>query len=500
MKTTLLLTGILISCVLNSQNIEKQSSSNFSKEIDFASQVIEPTAQGNIGIIAVDVDNDDDMDILTVEYNTHQLLLYRNEINPEQKTIPLTKIVIDDNIDGQYLDAKDMNNDNLPEILCSCPIDGEIVLYTSALEGDSVTWGKEVIISGFNGAHQVHLVDMDNDNDLDVLAAGNTSNSIKWWENNNNSWLCHVIESNYGEPQSVVYFDFNNDNYMDIVSGEMKQNSGLVNIWFSNYTDSLTFIKDTLDLGFYGSHWFEIADLNGDGLEDIIAAGYFSQKIGAWLRVDENTNEFTRVTPVENIGYPLHVTVSDIDNDGDMDILAPEIPGANHKIHCFENDNFTFIKHTLATYYKAPWQLTPVDIDNDTDIDIISGACFFNNPAGSGKLSLLTNLLVNEGIDNNSYSDCNTSISIYPNPVTDQTKIKLNLDEPSYASLEIYNCCGKLVKSLLNNQFCYNNQEILWHCIDSNGKPLADGIYICKFLRGNKIITQKIIKQNIHGD
>ena len=86
------------------------------------------------------------------------------------------------------------------------------------------------------------------------------------------------------------------------------------------------------------------------------------------------------------------------------------------------------------------------------------------------------------------YSYSNNELSIYPNPVNQNTTIALSLSTPDYATLTIYNEFG-FKKEIISNEYIESGK--LSVSIDT--KSLANGIYICKLSTSNKTILTKFI-------
>jgi gliding motility-associated-like protein len=204
--------------------------------------------------------------------------------------------------------------------------------------------------------------------------------------------------------------DFNNDNLEDLIyfsdpvtSGVLKKelykNNGdgtFTNQANFNVGNSLVYYENLTSLG-----WMKILDFNSDGYIDIISQKgdslFFlqnNQGTGAFINKSvcfgfSSTvvpyNQYTRnETPLEPI------FLSDIDVDGDVDILFGRIVGSNRSIWMFKNElstNHTFSQLVEIIPNISSTANTPVvafDYDNDQDEDILtvlsSGSAFTNHP------------------------------------------------------------------------------------------------------------------------
>ena len=127
-------------------------------------------------------------------------------------------------------------------------------------------------------------------------------------------------------------------------------------------------------------------DFNGDGYTDLFIGGRavptkYGETPHSYLLQNDGTGKFTDVTAtyaksLADIGFVTNGLWYDIDKDGDKDLLLSlEWDG----IVAFINNKNHFTKQYL-TDKKGWWNfLLPVDVDNDGDIDIIAGNLGLNS-------------------------------------------------------------------------------------------------------------------------
>jgi len=83
-------------------------------------------------------------------------------------------------------------------------------------------------------------------------------------------------------------------------------------------------------------------------------------------------------------------------------------------------------------------------------------------------------------------------ISAYPNPFSDEIKIKIRLKETGRIKLDIYNTLGARVKKLLNRECPGGTQEIVWNGKDEHGNLLSSGVYLLNMnYRKNNVKEEK---------
>ncbi len=117
-----------------------------------------------------------------------------------------------------------------------------------------------------------------------------------------------------------------------------------------------------------------------------------------------------------------------------------------------------------------------------------------------------SNPLVIIGIEENTNSkpEC-VKLEISPNPFTDRTDIRFQITENQRqdvrsknqeASLEIYDCSGRLVKSFdLTSVILLHASAVPWYGTDELGKPLPSGVYFIQAKNGDLNLTKKVILQ-----
>ena len=69
----------------------------------------------------------------------------------------------------------------------------------------------------------------------------------------------------------------------------------------------------------------------------------------------------------------------------------------------------------------------------------------------------------------------------HPNPFNPSTTISYNIEESGHVSLKIYDVMGRLVKTLVDNQYVTaghgDGYRVIWNGRDNNGQKASAGIY-----------------------
>lgn len=198
------------------------------------------------------------------------------------------------------------------------------------------------------------------------------------------------------EDLEVLFFDANGDNNVDlyITSGGSEYLQGNKNLKDRLYINDGTgnFIKkeNAIPNIFESTQTVKASDIDKDGDLDLfigtrLISGKYTFPATSYILINEKGN-FTKAPKnlapdLENIGMVTDAVFSDIDNDGDEDLL---IVGEWMKIVALENQNGTFKNNSKEFGISDNsrgiwWSITANDIDNDGDDDYIIGNLGRNN-------------------------------------------------------------------------------------------------------------------------
>ncbi len=194
------------------------------------------------------------------------------------------------------------------------------------------------------------------------------------------------------EDADAVWIDVNNDKHPDLViaSGGNeyygKDEHLLPRIYLNDGSGNLSKKEDAFSNVYMTASCIMPYDFNGDGFVDLFIGGRcvpsnYGQIPQSFLLQNDGTGKFADVTAkyaksLSGVGFVTGGLWFDIDKDGDKDLLLSlEWDG----IVAFINDKNHFTKQYL-TDKKGWWNcLLPVDIDNDGDIDLVAGNLGLNS-------------------------------------------------------------------------------------------------------------------------
>ena len=261
--------------------------------------IISNIADGANDVIAADLDNDGDMDVISASDNSG---LAWHENLDGQGNFSMPKAINNTITSSRSVFAADMDGDGDLDILGNAGQPAQI-FWMENMNGQGSYGTMHVIREMDAYANTIFAADVDLDGDMDVFAASPYINEVAWYENldgNGSFGSKNVITNTLSKPFAVYVEDLDNDGDNDVLATSVDAFDGEV-VWFEN--------------------------LDGQGA--------FSAKKG----IDSN------------LVFPRDVYAADIDNDGDMDVLIAD--QNDDKIAWYENYTILGVKNNQLSHIKV---------------------------------------------------------------------------------------------------------------------------------------------------
>jgi hypothetical protein len=368
---------------------------NLDGEGNFGSEIIVTTnADGAYSVFSIDIDGDGDMDILSAS-NTDDTIAWYENIDG-QGAFGAETIISDTVTDAREVFAIDLDSDGDMDVLSAS---GNRIAWYENADGLGNFGTQQLIASNVDSARGVYASDLDGDGDIDVLSASNGNNRIAWYENTDglaNFGTEQVITNNTIGAQAVVSFDIDGDGNNDVLSSSISDDDKVV--WYKNLDGLGDFsLERMVSYSAHGASSIYPADVNGDGIVDIVATSTVDDKV-SWFQNSDGEGNFDYQQIISMAGNaPQSVFVIDIDYDGDADVLSVSSIDGKVLLHKNMNGQGDFdIEYTIDVNLDSAFYITAADLDGDTDVDVlvatsdyVSRIVWYENLDGQGTFGAL---------------------------------------------------------------------------------------------------------------
>ena len=443
---------------------------------------IETDFYGIKTVKVIDLDNDGDLDIVggsetTPTTTSKGLAWWRNNGNNiwERFTIDESFIHV------MSVDVADINNDGFKDIVATSWQLNEVAWWKNS--GDPTqSWTKYIIKTNYTNAHDAKCADIDNDGDVDVIIASYALGEIDICFNDGNpssNWQSSVLTSSFGGVLSLLIKDMDKDGDLDILGTASDAN--LISWWENSGSNPINWLYHNIDSNFDGSSDLYVIDMNNDGLYDVIAGGWKSNQVAYWICNNLQNNSWSKFIVSSQLLIPAGVSGGDLDEDGDVDIVAVgKVPG---ELVIYQNSNFNWTKIVLTNDFEGGEDVQILDLDGDGALDIVS-------VASSGKLVWWQNetpVRIFNGPNNHTPQKFGLEQN-YPNPFNPTTTIRYRLSKTSFVTLKVYHVLGNEIATLVNEEKPAGNYEF-----NFDGTQLTSGVYLYQLKVGNFTNTKKMV-------
>jgi hypothetical protein len=337
--------------------------------------------------------------------------------------------------------------------------------------------------------------------------------------------------------------DFNDDGFMDFAtyySGSLDLNIVLSDSNGTYHTDSYN-LTGTLQTG------IAAADLDGDNDLDIVVSGYNNSNPGGPgvinVSYNDGNGQFSNPTVLETEFMAMGVVLEDLNDDGYPDLAATQYGTYDGYVSVYLNNQdgtFPTQVNYAQLYAPAYRDITAADMDNDGDMDLLASiemygdiAVFINEGDGSfpeiqyytggDNIKAFTiahldsgstmDLAVTSSTPNRDfvYLFFNSGLDLlpppiidnivektvpltftlaqnYPNPFNPKTVISYRLPANSQVDLSIFNILGQKLVTLLSEKQVAGTHQVNW---DASG--FASGMYFYKLETPANVLVQKML-------
>lgn len=330
-------------------------------QISFGTEtVIDDAVPMNYISYAFDLNNDDFQDALSCSFTDGVVKWYAND---GFGNFGDGEIISNQVENPAYCYAADFDNDGWLDIAI---VGGSKLAWVRNLGNGTFDINTQIITSSLQTSYYLTAADFDEDFDTDIVVSESSMNSIYLFQNDGNGNFSQtVISGAYANPMYLEPVDMDDDGDLDILT--CSQTSGGVD-WFENMGSGVFSTSEFNIATMAGDapYCVQATDIDFDGDKDVYVA-FWNTGIFAYTNEGGSYVEITIDNTIEGSQF---LELADLDSDGDQDLLA--VARNDDLVLFYENDGFGGFstQNTIATI-STPSMIYPADIDTDGDPDVL---------------------------------------------------------------------------------------------------------------------------------
>ncbi len=446
----------------------------FSQEVTFNTHIIDDNFDGPAGIFISDINNDGNQDIISAAVDANTIAWWENQ---PIDSIAWQKHIVDSNFIGAiYVSTADVDGDSYSDIL-GAAYQGHEIAWWHNDGGNPIQWTKQTIESNFYKAHEIMGYDIDKDNDMDILGVSAALHTIAWFENDGNypvHWTKHIVDNNFSGARSIDACDIDGDGDIDLAGAALTSNE--ITWWRNDGNSPIEWTEITINSNFIYSHKVHITDVDLDGNPDILGTAYSSGV--SWWRNDGGDTIIWEKQIVGSLNTAVIAWAVDMNGDNDLDIICSAQDQS--RIVLWNNENYNSLNwdYQLVDYsLSGSWPLYYGDLDNDNDIDFVCGGRYDN------EIRWYENDLLS-GINNSEDFNQKNELHISPNPANEFLSIQFSKQDIYPIKIIVYDFSGKILKT----------EKIKSGIKNLDISYLPKGVYFISTISEGKTICRKFVK------
>jgi gliding motility-associated-like protein len=235
--------------------------------------------------------------------------------------------------------VKDLNEDGKPDIVVTNSFDNTLYIFQNQSTGGVLSFNAtpiKITVTGATNTYSVDVQDLDNDGLPDIILTQFQTNDIFLLKNKSAGAINFPIVQKIsvaGTLNRITTSDLNNDNLLDLIVTNTLGNQIIV-LLNSSTTASFLFSSSTISTS-NGPWGVDVSDIDGDGDADIVVANRNSQLVNVFLHDGNFSMPVFLKTDIATVKPSRNILATDLDGDGKPDFAFTSF---NASINSFSLD------------------------------------------------------------------------------------------------------------------------------------------------------------------
>jgi hypothetical protein len=362
--------------------------------------------------------------------------------------------------------------------------------YLYVNEGDTIFTERAEFGTGDTSC--LAWADFDNDGDLDLAVANWDNGQNYLYVNNGNGTFTPLPRFGMRDPNTLAWGDADNDGDLDLAVGNGDFGSADINFLYINNGD--TTFTETPEFGMGSTDGVAWGDYDGDGDLDLAVGNEHSPPTNYLYVNDENDDDYLIIHLVGH-HYDMGAPYSNRDGIGARITLysAGHLGDAAYILGYREicaHGGFAS-QNAVDAHFGVPGA-------TDVDIRIVwPGSGGSNTVQDAHGVASGQRLVIHEtdvaSVGRHRATPGIDLSEARPNPFSGRTAIWFSIPQNAAVQAEVFDVRGRLVASVLDDEFPAGRHEFAWDARDTNGHYVTQGIYFCRFRAGSRVGVRKIV-------
>lgn len=292
--------------------------------------------QGGRWVHAADIDGDGDQDLFVADTLSNRIVWYENQWTGPGAIPTFAERLVTNQAKGvRDVHSADLDGDGRLDLFAANDSDNTVTWFEQK-RGASISFERRVVTNAARYVRSTFAADLNLDGVIDLMSASAEDNLVAWYDNRGGSppnWIQRMLSGDMPGARHIYAGDLDSDGDMDVVAGAELNNTIA---WYENKRGSYSSFQQRIVTDqAAGVHSVVLADADLDGDLDVFAALEASERLVWYENNGARQPVFSEHSIAANFPVAHSIAVADLDGDGDQDVIATSRAGG--QVAWFEN-------------------------------------------------------------------------------------------------------------------------------------------------------------------